>query len=102
MWVLEYEYDLEADFLRFYGIKDYARMPSAKFFRLATRVFAYDGVMTARLTKMQEEGNSGSLTREQPKTYKEERFNLRKHGAQVATVQSTERSYLYDLLKEEN
>jgi hypothetical protein len=46
--VLDHLGDLEADFLRFYGIHDMLALDGPRFFRLAYRVFAYQGVMTAR------------------------------------------------------
>ncbi len=50
MWVLEYENDLDADFLVFYNI-DLAEedIPGPRFFALAHRVTAYGGVMAARV-----------------------------------------------------
>lgn len=48
VWVPEYLDDLEADFLRFYGIYDIYDMEGPRFFKSAVRLLAYGGVMTAR------------------------------------------------------
>lgn len=67
MWILDYLDDLDADFRRFYridGIGD-ERFPhdmsAHRFFALAHRVSAYEGVMASRLME-QEHGTSKSTS----------------------------------------
>lgn len=51
MWVLEYWDDIDADFLRFYGI-DLTKVDSVeppRFFKLAYRLPAYEGVLSSRI-----------------------------------------------------
>lgn len=53
---LNYLDDLDADFLRFYGIDlESEDMSSVRFFALAERTFAYGGVMTKRAEQKAEE-----------------------------------------------
>lgn len=56
MPLLNYWDDLDADFLRFYGIdiSDPTKIEAARFFKLAVRLFAYDGVLSARVRSEQE------------------------------------------------
>lgn len=55
--MLEHLDDVEADFLRFYRLnhKKVSRMNSVRFFRLATRLFAYEGAVMARFRALAEE-----------------------------------------------
>jgi len=57
MWVLDHEDDIDADFLRFYGINlsQVDAVDSARYMKLAVRLPAYGGVMTVRVEQMQEE-----------------------------------------------
>lgn len=48
MWVIDHVDDLESDFSVFHRVDDLHALPAARFFRLAARIFAYEGVMTAR------------------------------------------------------
>lgn len=57
VWVLDYEDDIDADFLRFYGI-DLTKVDavdSARYMKLAIRLPAYGGVMAVRVEQAQEE-----------------------------------------------
>lgn len=56
---LNYLGDLDADFLRFYGIDlETEDISSVRFFSLAERTFAYGGVMTKRAEKQAEDTGS--------------------------------------------
>jgi hypothetical protein len=57
MWVLDYLDDLDADFRVFYQIDDMESLPGPRFFALALRVFAYQGVMAALAAAQQEQGH---------------------------------------------
>jgi hypothetical protein len=54
MWVLGHLDDLESDFSRFHRVEDIHSLPGPRFFRMASRIFAYDGVMSARVRAEQE------------------------------------------------
>lgn len=88
LWVVAHLADLEADFLRFYGIHDMFELEARKFFRLAARVTAYGGVMTAR--QMEED------KRERQEHQGKEAIHS--SGAEVVSVNNGKRSYLEDLL----
>lgn len=47
-WVPYYLRDLEADFVRFYGVWDMLALPGALWLRMASRVAVYGGVMKVR------------------------------------------------------
>jgi len=49
MWVVDHLEDLESDFSVFHRVDDLGTLDGPRFFRLALRIFAYDGVMAARL-----------------------------------------------------
>lgn len=56
MWTLEYLDDLDADFLAWYGIDlEHDEISAPRFFALATRLFAYSGVMAARAENEREQ-----------------------------------------------
>lgn len=57
IWVLDHLQDLDADFIRFYKIYDFYELTFIRFFDLAYRVSAYEGVMTLRQKEAQEEAN---------------------------------------------
>lgn len=59
MWVLDHLEDLESDFSVFHRVEDINSLDGPRFFRLALRIFAYEGVMAARLMQ-QDQDNSGS------------------------------------------
>lgn len=56
MWVLEYWDDIDADFLRFYGIDltKAGAVEPPRFFRLAYRLPAYEGVLSSRIQEEKE------------------------------------------------
>lgn len=66
IWVLEYLDDIDADFLRFYGIDLSQDDPvaSARFFKLAYRLPAYQGVISARIDQEREAAKTISPSRE--------------------------------------
>lgn len=72
MWVLDHLEDLEADFLRFFRVVDISTLDGPRFFRLAARTFAYDGVMSARLQE-EVDGTSGAPRASQGATGRPER-----------------------------
>lgn len=93
LWVLDHLRDLEADFLRFYRIVDMFEMDSRRFFALAFRTLAYDGVMTARYLEERERNKHAPAQPEsQPR-------RLREAGAEVVSVRSPQRSYIHERLK---
>lgn len=53
MWVLDHLDDLESDLSRFHRVDDLHALDGPRFFRLAARVFAYGGVMAARLREQE-------------------------------------------------
>jgi hypothetical protein len=71
-WVLDYLPDLESDMSAFHRVDDIWSMPGARFFRLAWRLPAYEGVMRARVMTERETGTvvaeqrPASATQEQP------------------------------------
>lgn len=72
LWVLDYLDDLDADFRVFYnfppdggiGIADgnFGTFSALRFFRLAERVFAYSGVMAARVAKEKDDAEKQNPT----------------------------------------
>jgi hypothetical protein len=54
MWVLDHMDDLDADFRVFYRIDDIEDLSGPRFLALALRVFAYQGVMAARVADQQD------------------------------------------------
>jgi len=54
MWVVDHLADLESDFSVFHRIDNLHTLDGPRFFRLALRIFAYDGVMSARLAAQTE------------------------------------------------
>lgn len=63
-WVADHLHNLESDFSAFHRIdfdadvEDFDGLSSAKFFRLAERIFAYPGVMQALMVSEQEKRRS--------------------------------------------
>lgn len=51
MWTLDHLDDLDADFRVFYRVDDIEGLTGPRFLALALRVFAYQGVMAARVTE---------------------------------------------------
>lgn len=64
LWVLDHLDDLDADFLAIYGI-DLERdgISAHRYFALAQRLPAYQGVMAARVEEQREETSSAPPTR---------------------------------------
>jgi len=54
MWVVDHLEDLESDFSVFHRIDNIRTLDGPRFFRLALRIFAYDGVMAVRLAAQTE------------------------------------------------
>lgn len=52
MWVLDYLNDLESDLSAFHRVDDMFELDGPRFFRLAVRCSAYDGVMRARVANL--------------------------------------------------
>lgn len=56
IWVLDHEADIDADFLAIYGIDLHEQeVDGPRYFALAHRLTAYQGVMAARVEKEREE-----------------------------------------------
>jgi hypothetical protein len=55
LWVVDHVDDLDADFCAFYGTPDMMALPGVRWLRRAYRVFAYEGVMAARVKALQDE-----------------------------------------------
>jgi hypothetical protein len=64
MWVLDHMDDLDADFRVFYRIDDIEDLSGPRFLALALRVFAYQGVMAARVADQQETTPHGTEVRQ--------------------------------------
>ncbi|MYS15165.1 hypothetical protein [Streptomyces sp. SID4982] len=61
MWVLDHEDDLDADFLAIYGIDLLEQeVPGPRYFALAHRLTAYQGVMAARVDEEREQPQSST------------------------------------------
>jgi hypothetical protein len=71
MWVLDHLADLEADFMVFYRVDEIEQLTGPRFLSLALRVFAYQGVMAARMMSQQETstetGGRGNRDRDEVK-----------------------------------
>jgi hypothetical protein len=52
MWVVDHLEDLESDLSVFHRIDNLHTLDGPRFFRLALRIFAYDGVMSSRLAAL--------------------------------------------------
>ncbi|MCW2898573.1 MAG: hypothetical protein JWO67_838 [Streptosporangiaceae bacterium] len=57
LWLLDYLDDVESDMSSFHRVDDIYEMDAPRFFRLAVRLTAYQGVLAAR--RMAEEQNNG-------------------------------------------
>ena len=64
LWVLDHEGDLDADFLAIYGIDlEQADVSGPRYFALAHRLPAYQGVMAARVEDERDRTSSTTRTR---------------------------------------
>jgi len=52
MWTVDHLGDLESDLSVFHRVDDLHTLDGPRFFRLALRIFAYDGVMASRLAAL--------------------------------------------------
>lgn len=75
--MLDHLDDLDADFRVFYRIDDMEVLPGPRFLALALRVFAYQGVMAARVAAQQDKGTTT-------------------HGTEVRQVESTKQAITAD------
>lgn len=66
MWVLDHLDDLESDFSVFHRVEDIYSMPGPRFFKLAYRIFAYEGVMAARIMAEQEKKRPSGSNKSNP------------------------------------
>ena len=63
LWVLDHLDDLDADFLAIYGIDlEQADVSARRYFALAHRLTAYQGVMAARVEEEREQQPSSTTT----------------------------------------
>ena len=66
MWVFEYEDEIEADFIHFYGIYDIwtdERLDGPRYLRLAKQLVLYEGAVRRKMTiDHQDELGSGEVT----------------------------------------
>lgn len=63
MWVLDHEADIDADFLAIYGIDLHEQeVTGPRYFALAHRLTAYQGVMAARVDEERDERPAPSTT----------------------------------------
>lgn len=95
IWVVDHLADLEADFLRFYRIEDFFELDGPRFFRLASRVFAFGGVMAARLEEEREKQQKMAVDQRSVTTTESVIYES---GAEVSKVATSERSYIQDLI----
>lgn len=63
MWVLDHMDDLESDFSVFHRVEDITALDGPRFFRLAHRIFAYAGVMAARLAEQEKDRSPAPAAR---------------------------------------
>lgn len=69
VWVLEYEADLDADFLAIYGLDlEVCDMSGPRYLALAHRLSAYQGVMAARVEEEHEEPEPAAAQLARPQT----------------------------------
>ena len=66
MWVLDHMEDLESDFSAIHRIDDITSLDGPRFLRMALRIFAYDGVMAARLREEAEDPRNPQRTTQAP------------------------------------
>lgn len=96
-WVTEHWDDLEADFLTFYRVSDPRSLPSRKFFALAFRAGAYEGVLAARMAAAQQgktkTQGTGPTVQTQGKLSPDARSS-----AEMATVATTNQSYIHEAI----
>lgn len=97
LWISEYEADVEADFLRFYGVYDYDEVDAQKFLRLASRLFAYEGVMTARYAAEREKPGGETTTVATNKYQRDKMYKEANVQRKEVAVQG--KGYLEDKLK---
>ncbi|MGW0837555.1 hypothetical protein [Streptomyces prunicolor] len=61
MWVLDHENDIDADFLAIYGLDLYEQeITGPRYFALAHRLTAYQGVMAARVEEERDDRPTSS------------------------------------------
>ncbi len=83
MWVVDYLDDLESDFSVFHRVDDIYALDGPRFLRLALRIFAYDGVLAARLRAEQEDAPGvGGVGRAAPQQQPERQVSLAEMQAQ--------------------
>ncbi len=66
MWVLDHLGDLESDLSRFHRVEDIYDLDGPRFFRLAGRIFAYEGVMAARVASEREQDRTSRPAPQRP------------------------------------
>lgn len=96
---MDYLDDLEADFLAIYKVEDMMGLPSARFFRLAERLTAFQGVLQARALQEEQDRKEGKRPL-RPTTPAGERQTLREVGGEAVAVSSDQTSYLAERLKD--
>jgi hypothetical protein len=67
MWVLDHEDDIDADFLAIYGLDlEHVEITGPRYFALAHRLTAYQGVMAARVEAEREQRTPSRSTSTAP------------------------------------
>lgn len=62
MWTLDHLADLESDFSVFHRVEDIYNLDGPRFFQFAERIFAYKGVMRARVEAEQTDSTSNGTS----------------------------------------
>ena len=99
-WIWNHLDEVEADFLRFYGIDEPVDLlPGSKFFKLAKALPAYNGAVTAAGLRQQEEAAtapqtpSSSTSRQKESTSSQYNFErlraLKQGGKNIQNVEAT-------------
>lgn len=62
LWVTNHMEDLESDFSAIHRVDEMLELPSVKFFKFASRIFAYEGVMAARAEEQRRKPGRGNAS----------------------------------------
>jgi hypothetical protein len=89
MWVLDHEADIDADFLAIYGLDlEHVEITGPRYFALAYRLTAYQGVMAARADEARE--SSPPVNRTTPTRTSSTAEPTRHGGGEAAEVSLTQ------------
>lgn len=86
VWLLDYVDDLESDFSAIHRVDDIYAMDAPRFFRLAVRLTAYEGVMAARRMAEDQKQNGGAVNTGQTREVQATRTALQHDPALAGLV----------------